>query len=149
MIDDHAHEAVIRPALKKDASAVARLIKPYVAERKLLPRTLKDLRRLTVNGFVAVADGQVVGFAAVDIYSRKLAELVCLAVVGDYQGRGLGHRLVAACIERARAKKVLELMAITAAEHFFKQCGFDYSLPGQKKALFAAPQWTASAERSE
>lgn len=140
MIADLSHEVVIRPALKKDAPAVAQLIKPYVAERMLLPRTLKDLRRLTTNGFVAEAQGRVVGFAAVDIYSKKLSELVCLAVAADCQHRGIGKRLVHACVERARAKKVLELMAITAAEHFFKACGFDYSLPCQKKALFADPK---------
>jgi hypothetical protein len=31
---------------------------------------------------------------------------------------------------------VLEVMAITANEEFFRSCGFDFTLPGQKKALF-------------
>ena len=139
MQDEATSAATIRPALKKDASAVARLIKPYVADRKLLPRTVKELRALTVNGFVAEADGQLVGFAAIDIYSRKLAELVCLAVAATHQGHGIGRQLVNACVQRARQKHVLELMAITAAEHFFKECGFSYSLPHEKKALFANP----------
>jgi hypothetical protein len=27
-------------------------------------------------------------------------------------------------------------MAITSKEDFFRQCGFDFTLPGEKKALF-------------
>jgi hypothetical protein len=31
---------------------------------------------------------------------------------------------------------VLEVMAITSSDGFFISCGFDFTLPGEKKALF-------------
>jgi len=126
----------IRPAHIGDAEAIEALVEPYVQQRVLLRRSLDELRDLTRNGFIAERDGRIVGFSAVDIYSRKLAELQCLAVAQDAQRAGIGRRLVQACIDCARQHQVLELMAITAAEEFFRGCGFDYALPDQKKALF-------------
>jgi amino-acid N-acetyltransferase len=40
------------------------------------------------------------------------------------------------CVELAQSRNVLEVMAITSAEEFFQSCGFDFTLPGEKKALF-------------
>jgi amino-acid N-acetyltransferase len=130
------NEIAIRPSQVHDAPEIAAFIEPFVELRILLRRTLDELRDLTRNGFVAEAKGRIVGFAAVEVYSRKLAELQCLAVAADCQGRGVGKRLVQACVETARRHEVQELMAITAADEFFKDCGFDYSLPDQKKAVF-------------
>jgi len=48
----------------------------------------------------------------------------------------LGKRLVEACIEQAKKQEILEVMAITSQEEFFQSCGFDFTLPGEKKALF-------------
>lgn len=93
------------------------------------------------NGYVAeVTDPSgaksIVGFSAVEIYSRKLGEIQCLAVAEGYQGNGIGTALVKACVDRAREKGILEVMAISASEGFLRQLGFDYSLPEQKRALF-------------
>jgi amino-acid N-acetyltransferase len=129
-------EPVIRLARLDDVPQIAELIEPFVRQRKLLRRSQQDLRDLTRNGFVAEVDGKIVGFAAVEIYSKKLAELQCLAVATEYQRHGLGKRLVDACVRCTKEHKVLELMAITAMESFFQDCGFDYSLPDEKRALF-------------
>ena len=88
------------------------------------------------TGFVAVAGDQVIGFAAIEIYSSKLAEIQCLAVLSEWQQRGIGRELVEHCVDVARREKVLEVMAISARDEFLVSCGFDYSLPGQKRALF-------------
>jgi amino-acid N-acetyltransferase len=132
-------EVTIRPANPADVPQIEALIEPFVAEKKLLPRTLQELTDLTRNGFVALAGNQLIGFSSVDVYSRKLAEIVCLAVAGNYQRSGIGRRLVRQCIRRAQELGVLELMAISASDAFLKECGFDYCLPDQKKALFYQP----------
>ena len=69
-------------------------------------------------------------------HRRKLAEIQALGVALPWRGHGLGKQLVQLCVELARERGVYELMAITASEHLFRDCGFDYSLPDQKKALF-------------
>jgi len=128
--------AVVRPARGSDIHPLSELIEPFVRERKLLPRTIDELALLLENYFVAEAGGRLVGCAALEIYSSKLAELRSLVVITEYQGRGVGKQLVEACINRAREERVLEVMAITSSEEFFQSCGFDFTLPGEKKALF-------------
>jgi N-acetylglutamate synthase-like GNAT family acetyltransferase len=126
----------IRPARPDDRQPLCGFIEPFVAEGQLLPRTADEMDDLLRHGFIAEADGEVVGCAALEVYSKKLAEIRSLAVREEYRRHGVGKQLVAACVERARELNVLEVMAITASEEFFRACGFDFTLPGQKKALF-------------
>ena len=72
----------------------------------------------------------------IEVYSRKLAELRSLCVAPEWQGRGIGRRLVERCLALARERLVFEVMAITSQDQFFRACGFDFTLPGEKKALF-------------
>lgn len=125
-----------RGATAEDAAAIHALLRPYVMQRKLLARTEAELVELTRHGFVAELSTKLIGFSAVEIYSPKLAELQSLAVHHDYRGVGIGHRLVEMCVRRAKELGVMEILAISASEDFLRSCGFDYSLPDQKKALF-------------
>ena len=79
---------------------------------------------------------QVIGFAAVEIYLSNLAGIPCLAVTPDRQHQGGGKELVRYCVAEAGRQNVLEVMAISARDEFLASCGFDYSLPGQKRANF-------------
>lgn len=132
---------IVRPARGPDIRPLAELIAPFVEQRKLLPRTIDELALLLPNYFVAearddLAQGKLVGCAALEVYSSKLAELRSLVVDPEYQGHGVGKLLVEACVNRAREERILEVMAITSSEEFFQSCGFDFTLPGEKKALF-------------
>lgn len=132
-------EISMRPGKPADAAQVHKLIQPFVKTGLLLDRSVDEIAELAANSVAAECNGVVVGFAAVEIYSKKLAEIQCLAVEGGFQDRGVGKQLVAGCIEIASRNGVLELMAISSSEDFLKTCGFDYSLPGQKRALFINP----------
>lgn len=133
-------QIIIRGAEPDDLDAIYQLTLPFVESKQLLFRPKSELESLIRSGFAAVTDqSRVVGFAAVEIYSRKLAEVLCLAVCQEYQGMGLGKRLVGRCIQFAREKGVHELMAISSSDHFLRNCGFDYTLPDQKRALFINP----------
>jgi N-acetylglutamate synthase-like GNAT family acetyltransferase len=130
-------KVTIRSAAANDIPAIANLIKPFVEEGSLLERTYDEFEELLPNFFVAVdQDGVLVGCAALEIYSRKLAEIRSLAVSSQAQGQGVGRKLVDACVERAHERSILEVMAITASDAFFQSCGFDYTLPSLKRAVF-------------
>ena len=126
----------IRDAHADDAPHVLEFIQPFVVAEQLLPRTLDEIRQLAVHGFAAEQAGQLVGFAAIEIYSKKMAELQCLAVSPNCQRQGVGKRLIEQCILRTRREGIKELMTITSSERPFVGCGFHYSLPNQKRALF-------------
>ena len=127
---------IIRKAIQGDLPAIEALIERFVEDGILLPRTYQELEDLLGNCFVAEIDGQMVGCAALDIYNRKLAEIRSLAVDPSAQGNGVGKLLVQACIDLAQEREVLEVMAISASEDFFKSCGFDFTLPNLRKAFF-------------
>lgn len=130
----------VRAAERDDIRAIAELINPFVETGSLLARTFEEFDDLLPNFFVAeesVSDeSRIVGCAALEIYSPKLAEIRSLAVSQEVQGRGVGRLLVDACVERAKQHNILEVMAVTSSDGFFQACGFDYTLPGAKRALF-------------
>ena len=148
----------LRQAQPVDAEAIHALMRPYVMQRLLLARTEAEIIELTRHGFVAFQETEdqtekLIGFSAIEIYGPKLAELQCLAVDTAFQGSGVGRQLVDACVERARKLNVMEILAISSSEGFLQSCGFDYSLPDQKKALFCQlrprPTEISEAERDE
>lgn len=131
-----ASDIVIRRANTQDLPHLEAFLRQFVETGELLPRTLTELAELLDVFFVAVLGERVVGCAALEIYSPKLAEIRSLAVGRDVQGMGLGKRLVAACIELAKERQVFEVMAISAEDDFFLACGFDYTLPNLRRAFF-------------
>lgn len=126
----------VRPAAAADLPHLHAFTDQFVKANRLLPRTRDELSELIPFGFVACRDSRIVGFAALEIYSSKLAEIRSLAVDPSVQGTGVGKRLVQECVHLAQQRNVLEVMAITSSEGFFQSCGFDFTLPGEKKALF-------------
>ena len=132
-------DLLLRPGCPEDASVVYDLMQPFVAKSLLLDRSVEEIQRLAAASVAAEYRGELIGFAAVEIYSKKLSEIQCLMVKEGFHQLGVGKKLVARCVEIARENGIIELMAISSSEEFLKSCGFDYSLPGQKRALFIDP----------
>lgn len=126
----------IRRATEADLPAIALCIEPFVAEGKILRRTFSELETLIPHYIVAEIEDKIVGCVVLEVYSPKLAEIRSLVVAHECHGKGIGKRLVTACIERAKDEHIFEVMAITSEDMFFQSCGFDFTLPGEKKALF-------------
>ncbi len=129
-------EIRISPAKMSNAPALLEFIHPFVEDRILLPRTEIEMDYLISNGFIAEQGAKIVGFCSLEIYSPKLGEIRSLAVDKKFQGKGVGKLLVQSCVELARSKGIREVMAITSSDQFFQSCGFDFTLPDEKKALF-------------
>lgn len=126
----------IRKATKDDVTAIHALVSRYASKGKLLDRTPEEIATEIGSFFVATDEAGTVGCASLDVYSKKLAEIRSLAVSPEARGQGVGSKLVQACVAEAKARGVLEVMAITSEEKFFNSNGFGYSLPSQRKALF-------------
>ncbi|QPC83476.1 GNAT family N-acetyltransferase [Phototrophicus methaneseepsis] len=127
----------IRQANASDIPTLESFIKQFVESGDLLPRTLDELEDLLGNFFIATdEEGEMVGCAALEVYSKKLAEIRSLAVSPKAQGRGVGKRLVKICLDLAHEQSIFEVMAISAQDDFFKACGFDYTLPRLRRAFF-------------
>ena len=126
----------LRTATADDVAAIADFIQPFVDAGTILPRTCRELKDNPGNFFIVEQEDEIVGCAALDIYSQKLAEVRSLCVSPTVRGMGVGRMLIDACVARAKERNILEVMAITCEDDFFKACGFDYTLTGEKRALF-------------
>ncbi|RMF39227.1 MAG: hypothetical protein D6753_14310, partial [Planctomycetota bacterium] len=67
----------VRPSCESDLEQVRAFLQPFVEQRKILRRTRAELAALLNTGFVAEVDGLLIGFGAIEIYSKKLAEIQC------------------------------------------------------------------------
>jgi amino-acid N-acetyltransferase len=92
---------------------------------RLYPEQLaqQNLPRIS-SFFVATAGDRIIGCCALQIYSKRLAEVRSLAVDSTFQRRGVASRLVALCKQRARSRGVKELFAVTSQTGFFERAGF-------------------------
>ena len=138
-MDENQNQFQIIPADHNDLAEVQAFLLPFMDGRLLLRRTSLELELLLKHSFRAVNNDRMMGFCALEIYSKKLAEIQCLAVDADFRRLGIARKLVRSCIQRAKDEKVLELMAISSSDEMFMSCGFDYSLPNQKRAFFIQP----------
>ena len=119
----------VRPAKPGDMAAIRRLIGlyPEMLVQSELPRRS--------SFFVAVEEGRLIGCAALQIYSRRMAELRSLAVDPIAANRGVGRKLVGACQRRARDRGVHQVIAVTSEVTFFEKSGFS-TFREEKTALF-------------
>ena len=103
---------------------------------RLFPEQLlqRDLPR-AASFFVATAGKKLVGCCALQIYSKRLAEVRTLAVHPAYQDRGIASKLVECCRLRARERGVKELFAVTSQTSFFGRLGFK-TFRREKTAMF-------------
>lgn len=74
--------------------------------------------------FVAEEDARIVGCCALEVYSQRLAEIRSLAVLPEFQGRGIARKLIEACIDRAKEKNIYEVLTITGTTTIFEKYGF-------------------------
>lgn len=119
----------VRPAQKRDMRAIQALI-------RLFPQQLvqSDLPRIQ-SFFVAIVSGKPVGCCALQIYSKRIAEVRSLAVHPDFQDRGIASKLVEACKRRATERGIKELFAVTGQTSFFERLGFA-TFRREKTAMF-------------
>ena len=122
-------QATIRPAKPGEMPAIRRLIAGY---KSLLMQS--DLPRIP-SFFVAELEGRLVGCCALQVYSRRLAEIRSLAVHPDLTRSGIGSALVEACKRRARERGIKQVMAVTSSSEFFEQLDFS-TFKRERNALF-------------
>jgi amino-acid N-acetyltransferase len=117
-------EVTVRRARVGDVPRLYEIINYYAARGDMLPKTMDQLYNRVRNFNVAVADGEVVGSAALHITWADLAEVVSVAVHPDFQGRGLGRLLIEPLYGEARDLGIKTLFTLTLQVGFFSRLGF-------------------------
>jgi amino-acid N-acetyltransferase len=116
---------MIRKARMADVKTIQKLIAEYARKGDMLPRSLSEIYENLRDYFVCAEDGgEVVGSAAVHLMWEDLAEVRSLAVREDRMGRGVGTKLVEACISEAIVLGITRVFALTYKPGFFEKLGF-------------------------
>jgi amino-acid N-acetyltransferase len=119
----------VRAARRGELRAIRELVAAY--PNQLMQDDLPGLRSF----FVALLGGRIIGCCALHIYSQRLAEIRSLAVHPDFLRQGAARRLVERCQQRARQRRIKQVLAVTSEVAFFEHMGFSTFLR-EKNALF-------------
>jgi amino-acid N-acetyltransferase len=124
----------IRPAHARDVPRLAQIINDCAEYGLMLHRSHAFMYERLRDFHVAVTAGDpggdgeaaevIVGVCGLRVIWSNLAEVYSLAVLPDQRGKGLGRRLVEACVHEARRLGIRRLMSLTYELAFFERLGF-------------------------
>jgi len=128
---------LIRPALPRDVTDIARIVEPYAERGILLAKELVGFYEAVQEFWVAEVDLAVVGCGAIHVMWEDLAEVRTLAVAPPFVGQGIGHKLLKALLARARALEIPRVFCLTFEVEFFRAHGFaELPEPGVPEPVF-------------
>ena len=116
---------MLRKAKISDVKVVHRMINMSAGKGEMLPRSLMDLYGNLRDFFVYLDedDGSIVGLCAMHIFWENLAEVRSLYVEDQHRRKGIGRRLVEACISEAITLDLLRIFTLTYQTEFFESIG--------------------------
>lgn len=108
----------IRTALPKDSKKIKTLIAKHPKQlvQANLPR-LKDF-------FVAESGGEIIACCALQVYSKRMAEIRSLVVEERYWRQGIATKLIKECLKKAKKLKIYEVLSVTGSVLLFENQGF-------------------------
>jgi amino-acid N-acetyltransferase len=90
----------------------------------MLSRSLSELYESLRDFYIFEEEGRLIGAAALHIVWEDLAELRSVAVAEEAEHRGVGTKLVNACIDEAKALGLKRVFCLTYKPEFFGRFGF-------------------------
>ena len=115
----------VRPARPVDVPRMMPLLHKYIQEGEILPRTQDDVYRSVREWTLVEAENtQIVGAGSLAITSQELAEIRSLVIHPNFQGQGLGRRIVNLLLTEAKLLEINRVFALTRKPNFFLKLGF-------------------------
>jgi amino-acid N-acetyltransferase len=115
---------MIRKAVLNDSDFIYNAVKNFADEGKMLYRSLNEIYENIRDYFVVEKNGQLIGCGALNICWKDLAEIKSLAIVLEWQGKGVGRLIVEKCLAEAKELGVKQVFVFTYQPDFFKKLGF-------------------------
>ncbi len=115
---------MIRKAQIVDVKDIQKLLMTFASRGDMLSRSLSELYESLRDFYVVEEDGVLLGVSALHIVWEDLAEVRSVAVNEDAGRKGIGSRLVQACIDEAREIGLKRIFCLTYKPDFFAKHGF-------------------------
>ena len=132
----------IRPMEQTDTPSVLAVMRPFVANGKLLPRTEADIAARLEDFYVYDFDGGVRACASLHKYEDGQFEIAAVAVDEAYSHMGIGPKLIESLVQKAKACGAKSIFIMTTqASDWFEKIGFKEdtidSIPTERKAKWS------------
>ena len=118
-------QVIIRNATTQDVKSIRSIVDHYALQRRLLSKETVTLYEAVQEFMVAQVNGKVVGCGALHILWEDLAEVRTVAVMEEFHGNGIGHKILSEIIDRANKLGVKKIFCLTFETEFFGQHGFN------------------------
>jgi amino-acid N-acetyltransferase len=122
----------IRPARKKDISALQQLTKKAVEAEELIRRTRGEIEKNLADYYIFEIDKNPVACVALHIYAeQKQGELASLFVETSHENQGIGRKLIRFVEDKAREAGLSKLIVLStqAFTYFESKGGFVEGTP--------------------
>ena len=118
---------MLRKAKIQDVKSIHAILNKYADRALLLPRSLSELYDHLRDFYVIESSevkGNLLGVCTLSISWEDLGEIRSLAVVEESQKRGLGSKLVEACLSEVVELGLRKVFVLTLIKDFFTSFGF-------------------------
>lgn len=115
---------MIRKARITDVKDIQKLLMTFANRGDMLSRSLSELYESLRDFYVVEEEGVLLGAAALHIVWEDLAEVRSVAVTEAAGRKGIGSRLVQACISEAQEIGLKRIFCLTYKPDFFAKHGF-------------------------
>jgi amino-acid N-acetyltransferase len=108
-----------------DIPQMQALVAKEVKEGVILNRSEDEVATNIRSYVLAKVEGKIVGYTALHIHSKRLAEIRSLVVDEEYRGQKIGQMMVEFTLQEAKELGVQEdVLVLTYLPEFFKKLGF-------------------------
>ena len=127
---------MIKKPLLDDIKTMQELVKDDVANGIILYRSDDEIAT-NIRSYTIVKDkDKLLGYGALHIHTKSLAEIRSLVVEKNSRGKGIGKQIVKALLKEAKELKLKDIFTLTYQQEFFEKLDFKEipkeSLPEQK-----------------
>lgn len=107
------------------AKDIHKLVNFYAERGFMLPRSLNEIYENVRDYWVYIDADKLIGTAALHIVGwNDLGEIKSLAVDAEFHKKGIGKKLINACVEEAKKLGLKKIFVLTFVPDFFKKMGF-------------------------
>ena len=117
---------MIRKARIDDARQIHGLLNQFSKTGSVLPRSLSEIYDNLRDFYIYFREekGDPIATCAIHICWENLAEIRSLAVIKNFEKRGIASRLVNTCLSEASELGIRQVFVLTYVAEFFKKFGF-------------------------
>ncbi|MBI2850152.1 MAG: N-acetyltransferase [Chloroflexi bacterium] len=123
-IEESGKLKLVEKASIGDVPQMHKLINYFADNGEMLARSLSELYENVRDYFIVREGEQVIACAALHVNWSDLAEIRSVAVAEESQGKGIGDRLIRACLKDAKKLGIPTVFCLTYKPGFFQKFGF-------------------------